>query len=216
MGKNVSTFWICHSGTFLVYRFSLFSVLLAGNTAKYTVNKPLGSIMGTFFRKILGLPIYYLIRTLWSHDLEHCKHTDQFFLNEPLGNIVGTFFGKILGFPMDYLMGTLNHMTWSTVNVLGISCAGNTAMKLAWEILNVIAMYWMGFWWVLYPFSCDVLAVYLLSTPALAPSVTGSGRWPHLHPTHQFDPPASLLSCKSHAKISLSPSWDHWSLQLTW
>jgi len=45
-------------------------------------------------------------------------------------------------------------------------------MKLAWEILNVFAMYWMGFWWVLYPFPCNVLAVYLLGTPALAPSVT--------------------------------------------
>ena len=62
-------------------------------------------------------------------------------------------------------------MTWNTVNVLGISCAGNTAMKLAWEILNVFAMYRMGFWWVLYPFPCDVLAVYLPGTLALAPSV---------------------------------------------
>jgi len=43
---------------------------------------------------------------------------------------------------------------------------------LAWEILNVFAMYRMGFWWVLYPFPCDVLAVYLLGTLALAPSVT--------------------------------------------
>jgi len=41
---------------------------------------------------------------------------------------------------------------------------------LAWEILNVFAMYRMGFWWALYPFPCDVLAVYLLGTPALAPS----------------------------------------------
>ena len=63
-------------------------------------------------------------------------------------------------------------MTWNTVNVLGISCAGNTAMKLAWNILNVFAMYRMGFWWVLYPFPCDVLAVYLPGTPALAPSDT--------------------------------------------
>jgi len=37
----------------------------------------------------------------------------------------------------------------------------------------VIAMYRMGFWWVLYPFPCDVLAVYLPGTPALAPSVPG-------------------------------------------
>ena len=43
-------------------------------------------------------------------------------------------------------------------------------MKLAWEILNVFAMYQMGFWWVLYPFPCNVLAVYLLGTLALAPS----------------------------------------------
>jgi len=63
-------------------------------------------------------------------------------------------------------------MIWNTVDVLGISCTGNTAMKLAWEILNVFAMYRMGFWWVLYPFPCDVLAVYLLGTPALAPSVS--------------------------------------------
>ena len=62
-------------------------------------------------------------------------------------------------------------MTWNTVDVLGISCTGNTAMKLAWKILNVIAMYRMGFWWVLYPFPCNVLAVYLPGTPALAPSV---------------------------------------------
>ena len=61
-------------------------------------------------------------------------------------------------------------MTWNTVNVLGISCAGNTAMKLAWEILNVFAMHRMGFWWVLYPFPCNVLAVYPLGTLALAPS----------------------------------------------
>ena len=61
-------------------------------------------------------------------------------------------------------------MTWDTVNVLGISCTGNTAMKLAWKILNVFAMYRVGFWWVLCPFPCDVLAVYPPGTPPLAPS----------------------------------------------
>ena len=61
-------------------------------------------------------------------------------------------------------------MTWNTVNVLGISCTGNTAMKLAWKILNVFAMYQVGFWWVLCPFPCDVFAVYLPGTPPLAPS----------------------------------------------
>jgi hypothetical protein len=78
-----------------------------GDIAKDTVNEPLGNIMGTFFGEIHGLPIDYLIRTLWSHDLGNCEHTEQFFLNEPLRNIVGTFFGKIHSVPMDYLMGTL-------------------------------------------------------------------------------------------------------------
>ena len=72
-------------------------------------------------------------------------------------------------------------MIWNTVDVLGISCTRNTAMKLAWEILNVCAMYRMGFWWVLYPFPCNVLAVYLLGTPALAPS----DRW--LDVLNEFD-----------------------------
>ena len=79
----------------------------AGNTAKYTVNEPIRNIMGTFFGRIQGLPTDYLIKTLWSYDLENCECTKQFFLNKPLGNIVGTFFGNIQGFPMDYLIGTL-------------------------------------------------------------------------------------------------------------
>jgi len=61
---------------------------------------------------------------------------------------------------------------------------------LAWEILNVFAMYRMGFWWVLYPFPCDVLAVYLLGTLALAPSVKNS-----LEPVRpRSDRPEGLLT----------------------
>ena len=56
------------------------------------------------------------------------------------------------------------------MNVLGISCAGNTAIKLPWEILDVFAVCWMGFWWVHCPFPCGVLAVFPLGTPPLAPS----------------------------------------------
>ena len=57
------------------------------------------------------------------------------------------------------------------MNVLGISCAGNTASKLPWEILDVFAVYCMGFWWVHCPFPYGVLAVFPLGTPPLAPSV---------------------------------------------
>ena len=34
--------------------------------------------MGTFFGKILGFPMDYLIGTLQSHDLEHCECTEHF------------------------------------------------------------------------------------------------------------------------------------------
>src|SRR6266478_3229007 len=62
-------------------------------------------------------------------------------------------------------------MTWDTVSVPSIFRTGYTAMKLAWKILNVFAMYRVGLWWVLCPFPCDVFAVYPPGTPPLAPSV---------------------------------------------
>ena len=101
-----------------------------GNTAKYTVNEPLGNIMSTFFGKILGLPTDYLIGTLWSHDLGNWEHTEQFFQNEPLRNIVGTFFGKTLGFPIDYLIGTLQ-----SHDLEHYECTGHF---LHWEHCNEI------------------------------------------------------------------------------
>ena len=51
---------------------------ITGNTAKYTVNEPLGNITGTFFGKIQGFPTDYLIRSLWSHDLGYCQYTEHF------------------------------------------------------------------------------------------------------------------------------------------
>src|SRR5258705_9942993 len=62
-------------------------------------------------------------------------------------------------------------MTWDTVNVLTIPWAGEIAGKLAGKILDVLEMYWVGTCWVHYPFPCDVLAMYRLGTPPLAPSV---------------------------------------------
>ena len=53
-----------------------------------------------------------------------------------------------------------------------ILCAGTIEIELAWEILNVFAVYWVGLVWVLCPFPYDVFAVYLLGTPPLAPSVS--------------------------------------------
>src|SRR5258705_3199989 len=61
-------------------------------------------------------------------------------------------------------------MTWDTVNVLTISCAGEIAGKLAGKILDVLKMYQAGTCWVHYPFPCNVLVMYWLRTPPLAPS----------------------------------------------
>ena len=62
-------------------------------------------------------------------------------------------------------------MTWDTVNVLIISWAGKIAWKLAGEILNVLEKYQVGKCWVHCPFPCNVLVMYRLGTPPLAPSV---------------------------------------------
>src|SRR5258707_14144893 len=75
-------------------------------------------------------------------------------------------------------------MTWDTVNVLTIPWAGEIAGKLAGKILDVLEMYWVGTCWVHYPFPCNVLAMYWLRTPPLAPSAKtllcpGSGRLKH-------------------------------------
>ena len=66
-------------------------------------------------------------------------------------------------------------MTWDTVNVLTISWAGKTVWKLAGKILNVLEMYRVGKCWVHCPFPCDVLAMYWLGTPPLAPSGMSEG-----------------------------------------
>ena len=67
-------------------------------------------------------------------------------------------------------MGHCNHMIWNTVNVLGISCTRDTAIKLAGKILNVLPIYRVGMGWVLYPFPCNVLVMFQPGTPPLAPS----------------------------------------------
>ena len=66
------------------------------------------------------------------------------------------------------------------MNVLGISCTGHTAMKLARKILNVLAIYRVGMKWVLCPFPCNVLAMSQPVTPPLAPS----GSDAQVHPAH--------------------------------
>ena len=91
-------------------------------------------------------------------------------------------------------------------------------MVLAWEILNMIAMYQMGYWWVLYPFPCDVLAVYLLGTPALAPSVRGQLDQHLQGPVHrplflnQMSPQFSQTPRQNSPEGSLQRRPSHWWL----
>src|ERR1700760_2048572 len=77
-------------------------------------------------------------------------------------------------FPSFSKWGHCGHMTWNTANVLQRNSLnellGNTAGKLAGKILNVPGVYRVGTSLVLYPFPCNVLAVYQLGTLALAPS----------------------------------------------
>jgi len=97
----------------------------AGNITKEILNEPLGYFLGTFYGKILDVPMVFLMGTLWLHDLGNCKCTDHFLtqehcnptageiakeiLNEPLRKILGTFYRKTLNVPMVFLMGT----SWS-------------------------------------------------------------------------------------------------------
>jgi hypothetical protein len=78
--------------------------------------------------------------------------------------------GKFKMFPRCSWLEHLNHTTQDTVNVLVIFCAGNTAIKLAQNILNELEMYWVGMGWAHRPFPCDVFVMYWVRTPPLAPS----------------------------------------------
>ena len=102
-------------------------------------------------------------------------------------------------------------MTWDTLNVLIISWAGKTAWKLVGKILNELEMYQVGKCWVRCPFPCDILAMYRLSTPPLAPSAwrppspnEPSGLLsPHLHSTL---PPESGRHSKNGDNAQSSPN----------
>ena len=61
-------------------------------------------------------------------------------------------------------------MTWDILNVTSNFCAGNTAVKLAWNILNELVMSQASVGWVLCPCPCNVFAMFLPGTPPPAPS----------------------------------------------
>ena len=71
----------------------------AGNIAKEILNEPLGYFLGTFFGKILDVPMVFLMGTSRSHDLEHCKCTGH-FLTQGLGTFQMNCSGKFWVFSL--------------------------------------------------------------------------------------------------------------------
>ena len=76
--------------------------------------------------------------------------------------------------PINYLMGTSQSHDLGHCECPDHFLGWEIAWKLAGKILNVLEMYRVGKYWVHCPFPCDVLAMYWLSTPPLAPSVLNS------------------------------------------
>ena len=97
-------------------------------------------------------------------------------MNEPLGGIARTFFGKIQDVPINYLMGTLQSHDWVHCGCTGHVLGWDTAGKLAWKILNVLAVYRVGIWWVHCPFPCSVFVMYPVGTLGLVPSDSSKQR----------------------------------------
>src|ERR1700742_1879809 len=126
--------------------------------------------------RVTSGPLFWLIFSFTGW--EHCNHTigetASNSLNEPLRNTRVLSLGKFKVFPSFSNWGHCGHMTWNTANVLQRNSLneplGNTAGKLAGKILNVPGVYQVGTSLVLYPFPCNVLAVYQLGSLALAPS----------------------------------------------
>ena len=107
-----STSYMYHSSPLVAHHSGSFGILWTGDTdhttwstEKYTVNEPLGHTTGTFFGKIQGVPIDYLISTSWSHDLEHWDALTVFCKQATWAHH-GIFSWIIQDVPMDYLIGT--------------------------------------------------------------------------------------------------------------
>jgi len=64
--------------------------------------------MDTFFGKICGVPMDYLVRTLQSHDWEHCECTEHFLYWEHCNEIDLVNFKCVCNVLGGFLVGTLS------------------------------------------------------------------------------------------------------------
>jgi len=87
-----------------------------GETAKNSLNEPLRNIAVTFFDKLGVFPIYYLIGTFQSHDLEYWMN-QSFFGWENCREIGRENSECICDVPGGYMHGTLSISLWCNCNV---------------------------------------------------------------------------------------------------
>src|SRR3977135_2383148 len=78
-----------------------------GETAKNTLNEPLGNTVGTSLGYIWSVPINFLIGKPQSHDWVHCKCTEHFLGQGNCGEIGWENSGWTWDVPGGYVLGTL-------------------------------------------------------------------------------------------------------------
>src|SRR5258705_1606204 len=117
-------------------------------------------------------PLFWLILNFTAS--VHCgatrQETAKNSLNELLRDTTITFFGNIQDVPTDYMIGTLQSHDQGHCKCPHSLLGQEIAWKIAWKILNVLEMDWVGTPLVLCPFPCSVLVMYQLRTPPFAPS----------------------------------------------
>ena len=81
------------------------------------------------------------------------------------------------------ILGSARERDWVVgLQILTVFHGGEIARKLAGNILNVLAISWVGIWLVLCPFPCNVFVMYQVGTPPLAPSGCRSTTCPPCYP----------------------------------
>ena len=66
------------------------------------MNEPLRDIMGTFFGKIQNVPKDYLIRTLQSHDQEHCECPEHSWAGTTAKKLVGNILNALMVYQVGF------------------------------------------------------------------------------------------------------------------
>ena len=154
-GENVRTFWMCHLGTSLAHCFSSFWILLTryivitllGILQRKFQMSHSGTIRGTFFGKIQGFPMLFLIGTSQSHDLVNCKCTEHFLSMSHSGTsrVLSLGNSKFLhGFPNWDILVTWSGKLWMYQAFSSNEPLGNVVGTFFGKFWNVPIDYLIG------------------------------------------------------------------------